>query len=74
MVQPPSESAFDSAPAASSARTLAHYDGQLELAKEWARRRQAAFNEVVDFVEAHGGALSGEQRGELWELCEKMGR
>jgi len=55
-------------------RTLAYYDGQLELAKEWARRRQAAFNEVVDFVEEHGGALSGEQRGELWELCERMAR
>jgi hypothetical protein len=53
---------------------VAHYSTQLEKAKAFARRRQAAFNEVVDFVEQHGGALSGEQRGELWELCEKMAR
>jgi len=55
-------------------RATEHYGRQGEIAAEFARRRQAAFNEVVDFVEDHGGALSGEQRGELWELCEKMAR
>ena len=55
-------------------RATEHYGRQGEIAAEFARRRQAAFNEVVDFVEQHGGALSGEQRGELWELCERMAR
>lgn len=53
-------------------RTIEHYERQGELAKEYARRRQAAFNDVVDFVEEHGGALSGEQRGTLWNLCQEM--
>jgi hypothetical protein len=39
-----------------------------------AQARQAAFNDLVDFVEQHGGTLSGEQRGQLWNLANKVGR
>ena len=62
---------FDSAPAASSVRRVAHYSTQLEKAKAFARIRQAAFNDLVDFVEEHGGALSGEQRAVLWHLSQR---
>lgn len=55
-------------------RTIEHYERLGAVAQEYIRRRQVAFNEVVDFVEDHGGALSGEQRGELWELCEKLAK
>ena len=61
---PTQETPFDQ----ETRRRLAHYSEQAEGAKAIAARRQAAFNELVDFVEQHGGALSGEQRGTLWTL------
>jgi hypothetical protein len=49
---------------------LAHYQEQNRLAQ----LRQSAFNELVDFVEQHGGALSGEQRDTLWNLANSVSR
>jgi hypothetical protein len=67
-MRPPTHQAGDS-----EIKRVAHYQAMAEGAKVIARRRQAAFNALVDFVEQHGGALSGEQRGELWELCTLLG-
>jgi hypothetical protein len=60
--------------AAQLAALKEHYERQLEAARAFRRGRQAAFIEVVDFVEAHGGALSGEQRDELFTLCSTFAK
>jgi hypothetical protein len=31
-----------------------------------------AFLDLIDFVEEHGGAISGEQRDKLWKLAMRL--
>jgi hypothetical protein len=56
----------------SEIKRVAHYRAMAEGAKVIAQARQDAFNALVDFVEQHGGALSGEQRAVLWYLSQRI--